>query len=316
MKRIISVFLVLVMIFCLFSGCEIKNKKSGAKIGLAAPAATHGWVAGVAYYAEKYCKENGMEYNLTVSADAEEMEKNLDALVEWGAEAIVLWPQWSGMEDAVKRITEKNIPVVSFDVDIDCGDVYKVTGNNYEIGYECAEYIVNKVGASANIAVLSVPMSGSVSQLRYKGFMDYLNENKYDMRFVTETTTTEFSSEAGYNETKYLLEECEKIDAIFAMDDELSIGAVKAITESGRTDVKAITGGGGMQEYFKMIADEKYAGLGLASALYSPSMIEDAISSAVDLSTGGTSSKLIVIPTAVVTAENVSEYIDSANTVY
>lgn len=316
MKRVISVLLVLVMIICLFSGCEVKTKKAKTKIGLAAPAATHGWVAGVAYYAEKYCKENGIDYNLTVSENAEEMEKNLDALVEWGAEAVVVWPQWSGMEDAVKEISAKGIPVVSFDVDIDCGDVYKVTGNNYEIGYECADYIVKKLGNSAKLMILSVPSSGSVSQLRYQGFMDYLNECKYDMRLVGETTVSEFSSEAGYEEMNYVLNEYEKIDAVFAMDDELAIGAVKAITESGRTDIRAITGGGGMQEYFRMIADEKYAGLGLASALYSPSMIEDAISSAIDLSSGKSSSKLIVIPTAIVNADNVNDYIDSENTVY
>ena len=32
------------------------------KVGIAAPAVTHGWVAGVAYYAEKYCKDNGYDY--------------------------------------------------------------------------------------------------------------------------------------------------------------------------------------------------------------------------------------------------------------
>ena len=89
-----------------------------------------------------------------------------------------------------------------------------------------------------------------------------------------------------------------------------------AITEAGRKDIKAITGGGGCQEYFRMIADEKYADLGPASALYSPSMVQDAIKTAIDLLNGGTAESVVVIPTTIVSAENVADFLDPNNTVY
>lgn len=315
MKKIISVLLVFIMIVCLFSGCGEK-KKTEAKIGLAAPSATHGWVAGVAYYAEKYCKEHGIEYMLTTSFDAAEMEKNLDSLVEWGAEAVVVWPQWSGMEKVIDDIIAKGISVVSFDVDINSNVIYKVTGNNYDMGYQCAKYITDKVGGAASIAVMDVPSAGSVSQLRKEGFYDYLREIKYDTSGVFEVAEDEFTREAGYNDMKNILAEHGRVDAVFSLDDEISIGVVKAVTESGRTDIKAVTGGGGMQEYFKMIADANYKDLGLSSALYSPSMIENAIETAIKIADGEGSSKVIVIPTTIVTPENVNEYLDSENTVY
>ncbi len=72
------------------------------KVGIAAPAVTHGWVAGVAYYAEKYCKDNGLEYKVSTSADAAEMQAGLSDLVEWGATLIVSFPQWEGMETAMQ----------------------------------------------------------------------------------------------------------------------------------------------------------------------------------------------------------------------
>ena len=65
-----------------------------------------------------------------------------------------------------------------------------------------------------------------------------------------------------------------QIDAVYSLDDETSIGALQAIEDAGRTDIKAITGGGGCQEYFNIIkekADEIHA----CSALYSPLMIKD-----------------------------------------
>ena len=314
MKKIVSVLLVLITIACLFQGCG--KKKSDIKIGLAAPEATHGWVAGVAYYAEKYCKEKGIEYNLTTSGDAEEMEKNLDVLADWGAQTIIMWPQWTGMGNAVADLTQKGIHVVSFDVDIDSNGIHKVMGNNYNLGYQCAQYIAEKAGDAASVILFNVPSAGSVSELRTQGFYDYLKETDYDIRNILEYGETEFSREIGYSEMKSVLEENAKIDAVFCMDDETAIGVVKAITESGRTDIKAVTGGGGMQEYFSMIADPKYESLGLCSALYSPSMIENAIDIGIDLCEGKNANRIVVLPTTIVTSGNVDEYIDPQNTVY
>lgn len=315
MKKIISLILAAVMLV-LACGCSPKNETGKIKIGIAAPDVTHGWVAGVAYYAEKYCKNQGITYKITTSTDAAEMAANLNDLAVWGADAIVIWPQWTGMEDAVAEIIAQGIPVVSFDVDINCEGIYKVTGNNYEMGYQSAKYIVEKVGNAASIAVLSVPSAGSVSELRLQGFMDYLAEIKYDQSGVFQISETGFSRDGSLRDMTDVLESHSHIDAVFSIDDEVSIGVVQAIMEAGRTDIRAITGGGGMQEYFRMIKDPKYASLGLATALYSPSMVENAIRSAIQLCNGEACEQCIVIPTAIVTVDNVDSYIDAGNTVY
>lgn len=286
------------------------------KVGIAAPAVTHGWVAGVAYYAEKYCKDNGYEYKVTTSADAAEMQAGLSDLVAWGATLIVSFPQWAGMETAMQEIIDQGIPVVNFDVDVDCQGIYKVTGDNYDMGYQSAKYIVDKVGDAATIVVLDVPSSGSVCELRKQGFYDYLNEIGYDQSNIYESQEDGFTRDNGLKDMADLLEKYPQIDAVYSMDDETSMGAIQAITEAGRTDIKAITGGGGCQEYFKMIADEQYAGLGLASALYSPAMIQDAIKIGIELLNGESPEQTTVIPTTIVSADNVAEYLDPENTVY
>ena len=43
------------------------------------------------------------------------------------------------------------------DVDVDCKGIYKVTGDNYDMGYQSAKYITEKVGPAANIVVMDVP---------------------------------------------------------------------------------------------------------------------------------------------------------------
>ena len=286
------------------------------KVGIAAPDVTHGWVAGVAYYAEKYCKENNLEYMITTSKDAASMTTALDDLVAWGATVIVSWPQWTGMETALQNIIDSGIPVVNFDVDVDCQGIYKVTGDNYDMGYQSAKYITEKVGPAANIVVMDVPSSGSVCELRKQGFYDYLNESGYDQSNIFESQEDGFTRDNGLKDMADLLEKYDHIDAVYSMDDETSMGAIQAITEAGRTDIKAITGGGGCQEYFNMIADPQYADLGLCSALYSPAMIQDAIRTGIALLNGETPDAVVVIPTTIVSADNVADYLDPENNVY
>ena len=312
MKKFISLMLAVVMVLAI----AVVASADSVKVGIAAPDVTHGWVAGVAYYAEKYCKDNEMEYIITVSSDAAEMAANLEDLVAWGADVIVTWPQWTGMETAIQEVIDAGIPVVNFDVDVDCEGIYKVTGDNYDMGYQSAKYITDKVGDGAVIAVLDVPSSGSVCQLRKQGFYDYLEEIGYDTSNIFESQEAAFTRDDGLKDMADLLEKYDHIDAVFSMDDETSIGAIQAIIEAGRDDIKAITGGGGMQEYFGMIADPEYADLGLASALYSPSMVQDAIQTALLLLAGGEAEPVVVIPTTIVSADNVEEWIDPGNTVY
>ena len=315
MKKIIAIALALVMVLGLVA-CSAAPKEKTVKVGIAAPDVTHGWVAGVAYYAEQYCKDNNLEYKVHTSADAAEMQAGLEDLVAWGATVIVSFPQWAGMETAMQEIIDQGIPVVNFDVDVACEGIYKVTGDNYDMGYQSAKYILEKVGEAATITVMDVPSSGSVCELRKQGFYDYLTEVGYDTTNIVEVTLESFARDDGVAVMADLLETYDHIDAVYSMDDETSLGCIQAINEAGRTDIKAITGGGGCQEYFKVIASEEGKAIGAASALYSPAMIQDAIKVAIKLMNGEEAEAVIVIPTTIVSAENVADHLDPNNNVY
>ena len=316
MKKIIAIVLALVLVLGLVACGQKAPAEKTIKVGIAAPDVTHGWVAGVAYYAEKYCKDNGLEYKVSTSADAAEMQAGLQDLVAWGATVIVSFPQWEGMETAMQEIIDSGIPIVNFDIDVACEGIYKVTGDNYDMGYQSAKYIVEKAGEAAYIAVLDVPSSGSVCVLRKQGFYDYLKEIGYDTSNIFEVALASFARNDGVSVMADVLESHPHIDAVYSMDDETSLGCIQAINEAGRTDVKAITGGGGCQEYFKVIASEEGKAIGAASALYSPAMIQDAIQVAIKLLNGESVDPVLVIPTTIVSADNVADHLDPNNNVY
>ncbi len=301
MKKVLCILMVLLM-----AGASVFA--AGYKIGILAPAVTHGWVAGVAYCAEQRCIALGdeIEYRLLTSNNAEEMTTQIDDLMLWGADAIVAYPQWTGMEVPIQNAIDSGIPVVNFDIEIACDGIYRVAGDNYDMGVQGANYIVDKIGTEGTVVILDVPSSGSVAALRKAGFLDTIAEIAPNMNLLT--YATQFTREAGLTDMADILTANPQIDAVFSMDDETSIGAIQAIEEAGRTDVKVITGGGGAQEYFNMMPE--YTDLWVASALYSPTMVEDAVDMAVALAKGETVDHEVIIPTTIVDRDNYQEFLD------
>lgn len=305
MKKMLAILVALTMMLAAF-GVTAVAEEAGYKIGILAPAVTHGWVAAVAYEAEQRCIELGIDYKVSTSNNAEEMTTQLSDMLVWGANAIVAFPQWEGMEDPIQEAVDAGVVVVNFDIDIAVDGVYKVTGDNYGMGVAGADYIVDKIGTEGTIVALTVPTSGSVNDLRMQGFTERLAEIAPNMEVVE--YATQFTREAGLADMADILTAQDHIDAVYSMDDETSIGALQAITEAGRDDIKVITGGGGCQEYFNMMPE--YENIYVESALYSPTMVRNAVDMAISVLNGEEVETPLVVATAVVDRENYTEYLD------
>ncbi len=304
--------LILVLILALVLSAPVAAAAK-YKIGILAPAVTHGWVAAVAYHAEARVKElsDEVSYRIQTSGNAEEMTAQLDDLMTWGADAIVAFPQWEGMEVSIQRALDAGIEVVNFDIVIDLEGVYRVSGDNEDMGIQGAHYIVDKVGPEATVVILEVPSAGSVSALRKKGFLDTVAEIAPNLNILT--YATQFTREDGLKDFADILIRNPKIDAVYSMDDETSVGVLQAIREAGRTDIKVITGGGGMQEYFHMMPENQ--DIWIQSALYSPLMVKDAVDVALQVLKGEAVEKVKIIPTTIVDRDNYQDFLD-ANSPY
>ena len=313
MKKILA--LVLALVLCL--GMIPMASAEAVKVGVLVPAVTHGWVGGITYHAEQYCKEleaaGKIEYKFYTSSNAEEMTAQIDEAMLWGAQALVIAPQWTGMEVAAQNAIDSGLTVVAFDMDIPAEGIYKVTGDNESMGVAGAKFIVDKIGTEGLVVALPVPSSGSVSELRMKGFMETIKEIAPNIE-IKDYANAAFSREEGLKVMADILTANAKIDAVYSLDDETSIGALQAIADAGRTDIKAITGGGGCQEYFGLIKENTE--IAASSALYSPLMIKDCMDVAIAVVVGETVDAVKVVPSQIVSAENVDEYLDPANTIY
>ena len=268
----------------------------------------------MAYYAEQRCKEladeGKIEYLVSVSNDAAQMTTQLDDFKTWGADAIVAFPQWEGMEAPIQQAIDEGITVVNFDIAIDADGVYRVSGDNYDMGYQSAQYIRGQDRHRGHRGHPGrgpppAPWPSCASRASPSTWLSW----PPDMNLIE--YATEFTREAGLADMADILTANSQIDAVFSMDDETSIGVLQAIRDAGRTDIKVITGGGGAQEWFNMMLADENQDIWLQSALYSPDMVEDAVDMALDILNGNAPEDPVkIIPTTILDRDTVESHLD------
>jgi ribose transport system substrate-binding protein len=98
-----------------------------------------------------------------------------------------------------------------------------------------------------------------------------------------------------------------QIDAVWAADDDMAIGVVKAIEQAKRTDIKEVFGGAGAKTAVKKIIDGDK--LIQANVSYSPKFIYDAIKmTATARLKGEALPAKTVIPSVLITRENAKQF--------
>ena len=145
--------------------------------------------------------------------------------------AIVLLPHTDEVSVTAQKIIDANIPLIVFDRKVSSDYTAYFAGDNAGIGSYSAEYLGKQLNGSGTIAVLNVPSSGSVSTERVNAFKDVMSEKYPDINLIDMTAPILHSSQA--KTLSDVLVANNKIDAIFSIDDESSIGMlqVKTLTE-------------------------------------------------------------------------------------
>lgn len=320
MKKLWALVLTIALAATMLVGCGGSKSdsnsadnagKTNGPIAIVVPSAEHGWMAGIAYYAEAKCKELGLDegqgYKLVTSANVNEQANDIEEMINLGASAIVLLPHTDEVSVAAQKIVDAKIPLIVFDRKVNADYTSYVAGNNTGMGEEAAKYLGEKLGGKGTIAVQNVPSSGSVSTERVNGFKKVMSE-KYPNIKLVDITTADFTQQAGLKTGTDMLTAQAKLDAIFSIDDESSQGFLQAVKDAKRTDVKYISGGGGAQDYYKKIESETQPEC--FTATYSPSMIGDAVEEAYKIVKGETVEKDHIIKPDIVTKENVNKFLD------
>jgi ribose transport system substrate-binding protein len=290
-------------------------------IGFSAPAADHGWMAGITEAAQAEAdKYEDVEFQLAEGTnDVAAQISQVETFINDGVDAIVLLPfDGAALTPVALQAMEAGIPVINVDREFSDPAASRATilGDNYGMGVSAGTYVCEQVGDNPDAVVAEIAGIDSLplTQDRSQGFEDALSECGLD---VDNRVAADFTVEGGEEAASNLLQAAPQIDALWNHDDDQGVGVLAAIEGAGRDEFVMVGGAGSANA---MEAIQSGDSVLQATVIYPHTQAADGIKLArlvaqeknlSDLTSQGVPRR-IVLDAPVVTADNVDQFIDNA----
>jgi len=238
-------------------------------------------------------KADQLGYKLIVLDSQNDPSKelaNVEDLIVRGVQAILINPTDSdAVANAIEMANQAKIPVLTLDRAANRGDVVThIASDNVAGGEMAGKFISEKIGKGARVIQLEGIAGTSAARERGQGFMNAVKSEKMDL---LASQPADFDRTKGLNVMENILTSKPNTQAVFAQNDEMALGAIRAVQASGKKIL--IVGFDGTDDG---IAAVKRGLLG-ATIAQQPGLIgEIGVDSAVQLLKGKTVAKNIPVP--------------------
>lgn len=239
MKKVFVLVLVLIMAVGMFAcGGDAKEKTpaadKGATIGLVVSTLNNPFFVDLRDGAQAKADELGATLVVLDSQDDSATEmSNVEDLITQGVDLILINPTDSdAVGNAVAAANEAKIPVITLDRAANSGEVVAhIASDNVAGGKMAGEFIIDQLGGKGKVVELEGIPGASAARDRGEGFNAAIA--KSDIEVVAKQTAN-FDRAQGLSVMENILQAQPEINAVFAHNDEMALGALEAIKASGR----------------------------------------------------------------------------------
>jgi ABC-type sugar transport system substrate-binding protein len=278
---------------------------SGTKIGMSISTLNNPFFVQLKEGAEAEAKAQGVD--LTVSDaqnDASQQANQLQNFTGQSMKSIIINPVDSdAAAPSVKSADKAGIPVVAADRTVNGAELATtVASDNIEGGQLAAKALAEKLGGKGKVVILQGTAGTSASRERGQGFAEGLKA--YPGIKIAAKQPADFDRTKGLDVMTNLLQSNADVNGVFAENDEMALGAIKALGSKAGKSVQVV-GFDGTPDGLKAIE----AGTLYASVAQQPKELgKIAVQNAVKAAKGEKVEKTIKVPVKVVTSENAADF--------
>ena len=238
-KSAFGTLLCAVMVFS-FAACGentgLTTGEKQFKIGLSMNTLNNPYFVDAKNGVEKGASENNIKLSVVdAQNDPSKQITDVENLIAQKPDLIIIDPSDSdSIVSAIEACNDANIPVVTMDRKANGGKVVAHLGfNAIESGKIAGEYIAKMMnGKNANIVEIQGIMGTNVAQDRSKGFNEAIS--KYSNLRKIATQSADFDRAKAMSVMENILQANKNIDAVYASNDEMALGALEAIKAAKR----------------------------------------------------------------------------------
>lgn len=306
MKKIVSIIMVLSLM--ILAACsmdsgltddkkEKKDSMKDVKVGVSISTLNNPFFVSLKDGIEKEAKEKGMKVTVVdAQDDTAKQISGIEDLILQKVDVLLVNPTDSAaISSAVQSANEAGIPVITIDRSSDEGDIETfIASDNVAGGEMAADYLVKELGEKAKVVELEGVSGASATRERGKGFHN-IADKQLD---VLTSQTAEFDRTKGLNVMENILQGDKDIQAVFAHNDEMALGAIEAIKAAGKDII--VVGFDGNDDALKAVENGELN----ATIAQQPALIgEEAVNAAEKILKGDKVDDTISVPLKLVTKE-------------
>ena len=303
------------ILFFAYTGCQRGEKSSADShtITLVLKTLNNPFFIDMQRGAEEAAKRLGVTLMVQAAereVDAEKQLQIIENMIQRGVDAICVTP--SGSREIVAAIVKANeagIPVLVVDTRVDAsvledagGQVATFIGSdNFEGGRIAGDHIVTRLGGRGKIAILEGIPGHETGDSRLSGFHSVV-DTKPDIEIVT-SQTANWERDQGFNVFQNILQSHPGVQALFACNDMMALGAIEAIAAAGKTGDVIVVGFDAVDDGREAIRDGVMEG---SIAQHPFEMGKRAVENAVHLLEGKAVPDYIPVKIELITRENIN----------
>ncbi|MFJ2434997.1 substrate-binding domain-containing protein [Streptomyces anulatus] len=255
--------------------------------------------------AQAEAEKAGIDLTVTdAQNDASQQANQLQNFTSSGVSSIIVNPVDSdAVGPGVRSANKADIPVVAADRGVNKADTATlVASDNVAGGKLAADALADKLGGKGSIVILQGTAGTSASRERGAGFAEGLKAYP-DIKVVAKQPA-DFDRTKGLDVMTNLIQSHPGVTGVFAENDEMALGAAKALGSKAGKSVQVV-GFDGTPDGLKAVeAGTLYASVAQQPAELGKIAVQNAVKAAKDEKVEST----VKVPVKVVTRENVADF--------
>lgn len=213
-------------------GCALAQ---GSQVGLSLSTLNNPFFVALRDGAQQAAQKAGVQLIVLDAQDrVDKQVSDIEDLIQRRVRVILINPTDSAaVVPAIQKANTAGIPVITVDRSAAGGKVaFHIASDNVAGGRMAAEYICQLLKNKGQVAELEGIPGTSAARDRGAGFNAYLKEKCPEVRVVARQTAN-FDRAQGLSVMENVLQAQRQIDAVFAHNDEMALGALQAIKARG-----------------------------------------------------------------------------------
>ncbi len=287
---------------------EVEEPAKTYKIGFSHSNLTILWMAELQTHVEKMAETLNVELIVTnANDDAQKQITDVENLLSQDIDGLLIVPVDSqSAVTLVEMATAKGVPVTCASRAIPSDDVISfATGDDLQAGREVGKYFAEALGGEGKVVLLLGQLGLDPVIKRMTGFKEVLADYP-EIEIVAEQVADNNRAKA-VSIMENILTAQPEIDAVFGTNDEMALGSYIAMKAAGRGDEALIATVGGHMETYTSIKNNELD----AVVFYPNTMGARALELLVEYLNGNEVPKVDVVPSVLITLDNVDQYIEA-----